>query len=95
VRTRVYFITLHTRPRNYCATNVFISSMAKCTTKVEVYKKTIMIRNKNKMLARKSEGKRSLGKHRYRWEDNIKMDNKEIGHEDVDWIHLAQDRIQW
>jgi hypothetical protein len=24
--------------------------------------------------------------------DDIKMDLKEIGYEDVDWIHLAQDR---
>jgi len=27
------------------------------------------------------------------WEDNIGMNVKEIGWEDVDWIHLAQDRI--
>jgi hypothetical protein len=30
-----------------------------------------------------------------RWEDNIRMDLREIGWEDVDWIHLAQDRNQW
>jgi hypothetical protein len=29
---------------------------------------------------------------RRRWEDNIKMDLREIGFGDVDWIHLAQDR---
>jgi hypothetical protein len=29
------------------------------------------------------------------WEDNIKMDLREIGFEDVDWIHLAQDRDRW
>jgi hypothetical protein len=27
-------------------------------------------------------------------EDNIKMDI-ESGFEDVDWIHLSQDRVQW
>ena len=27
----------------------------------------------------KSEGKRLLGKHAHRWEDNIKMNLKEIG----------------
>jgi hypothetical protein len=27
--------------------------------------------------------------------DNIKMDLREIGWEDVDWMHLAQDRHQW
>jgi hypothetical protein len=26
------------------------------------------------------------------WEDCVKMDFKEIGCEDVDWVHLAQDR---
>jgi hypothetical protein len=29
-----------------------------------------------------------------RWEDNIKMPLKERGCDDVDWIHLAQDRMQ-
>jgi hypothetical protein len=42
----------------------------------------------------KSEGKRPLGRHRRRWEDNIIMDLRRIGWEDVDWIHLAQDRGQ-
>jgi hypothetical protein len=27
--------------------------------------------------------------------DNIKMGLEEIGCEDVDWIHLAEDRVQW
>jgi hypothetical protein len=27
--------------------------------------------------------------------DNIKIDSKEIGYEDVDWIHLAQKKYQW
>ena len=38
------------------------------------------------------EGKSPLGRPRRRWEDNIKMDTKEIGWDSVDWIHLAQDR---
>jgi hypothetical protein len=29
------------------------------------------------------------------WEENIKMDLRETGCEDVDWIHLAQNRDQW
>jgi hypothetical protein len=37
----------------------------------------------------KSCGKRPLGRHRRRWEDNIRMDLREIG---LDWIHLDQDR---
>jgi hypothetical protein len=32
------------------------------------------------------------GRPRRRWEDNIKMDLREIGFGDVDWIHLSQDR---
>jgi hypothetical protein len=38
---------------------------------------------------------RPLGRPRRRWEDNIKVDLKEIGFGDVDWIHLAQDRDRW
>jgi hypothetical protein len=30
-----------------------------------------------------------------RWEDNIKMDLREIGFGDVDWIHWAEDRDRW
>jgi hypothetical protein len=33
---------------------------------------------------------RRLGRPRCRQEDNIKMDLKEIGCKDMDWIHLAQ-----
>jgi hypothetical protein len=31
----------------------------------------------------------------FRWEDNIRMDLREIGLEGVEWIHLAQDRDKW
>jgi hypothetical protein len=41
------------------------------------------------------EGKRQLGRPRYRWEDNIRMGLKETGWEVVDLIHLAQVRDQW
>jgi ribosome biogenesis protein Nip4 len=41
------------------------------------------------------EGERPLGRLKRRWEDNIRMDLREIGWEDVDWIHLVQDRDQW
>jgi hypothetical protein len=36
-----------------------------------------------------------LGTPVRRWEDNIKMDLREIGWEIVEWIHLAQDRDLW
>jgi len=46
-------------------------------------------------LVRKLEGKRPVEKPRCKWEDNIKVDLKEMGSEDVDWMHLAQDRDKW
>jgi hypothetical protein len=43
----------------------------------------------------KSEGKRSLGRARCRWVDNLRMDLREVGWGDVGWIGLAQDRDKW
>jgi hypothetical protein len=52
-------------------------------------------RNAYRILVGKSEGKRPRGRPRRRWMDNIKMDLKEIGWDDMDWIDLALDRDQW
>ena len=43
----------------------------------------------------KPEGKRPLGRHRRRWEGNIKMDLQELGGVCGDWMELAQDRDRW
>jgi hypothetical protein len=43
----------------------------------------------------KAEGKRPQGRHKNRWEDNIKMDLKKVGYGSVYWIELAQDRDRW
>ena len=43
----------------------------------------------------RNEGKRSLGRPRRRWEDNIKMDLKEVGCDARNWMDLAQDKDQW
>jgi hypothetical protein len=43
----------------------------------------------------KPDGKRPLGRPRRRWEDNIKMDFREIGRGGMDWINVAEDRDQW
>jgi hypothetical protein len=51
--------------------------------------------NAYKILVGRPEGKRPLGRPRRRWEDNIKMDLREIGFGVVDLIHLAQDRDHW
>jgi hypothetical protein len=40
------------------------------------------------------EGKRPQGRPRHRWEDNIKLDLREIGIDRANWIQLAQDRVQ-
>jgi len=43
----------------------------------------------------KTWGKEPLGRPKYRWEDNIKMDLQEVGCGGMDWIELAQDRDKW
>jgi hypothetical protein len=48
-----------------------------------------------RVLIGRPEGKRPLGRHIRRWEDNIKMDLREIEMDGANWIHLAQDRVQW
>jgi hypothetical protein len=52
-------------------------------------------KNAYRILVGKPEGKRPLGRSRRRWLDNIKMDLKERGWDDMDWIDLALDRDQW
>jgi hypothetical protein len=47
-----------------------------------------------RVLVGRPEGKRPLGRPRRRWEDNIKMDLREIGIDGANWIQLAQDRVQ-
>ena len=48
-----------------------------------------------RVLVGKPEGKKPLGRPRRRWEDNIKMDLKEVGCGGMDWIDLYQDRDRW
>jgi hypothetical protein len=50
------------------------------------------VRGACNILVGKPEG---LGRPRHRWEDNIKMDLREIVFGDVNWIDLAQDRDRW
>jgi len=42
-----------------------------------------------RILVRKPEGKRPLGRPRCRWEDNIKTDLQEVACGGVDWMELA------
>jgi hypothetical protein len=48
-----------------------------------------------RVLVGKPEGRKPLGRPRRRWEDNIKMDLREVGCGGADWIDLAQDRDRW
>jgi hypothetical protein len=48
-----------------------------------------------RVLVGRPEVKRPLGRPRRKWEDNIKMDLREIGIDGENWIQLDQDWIQW
>jgi len=48
-----------------------------------------------RVLARKAEGRRPLGRPRRRWVANIRMYLQEVGCEYMDWIGLAQGRDSW
>jgi len=52
-------------------------------------------RGEYRILVGKHEGKRPPGRHRRRWEDNIKMDLQEVVFGSMDWKELAQDRDSW
>ena len=46
------------------------------------------------VVAVRTDGKRTLGSPRHRWEGNIKVGLRDVGTY-VDWIQLAQDRDSW
>jgi hypothetical protein len=48
-----------------------------------------------RILVGRPEGKRPLGRPRGRWENNIKMNLREIGIDAANWVHLVHDRVQW
>jgi len=48
-----------------------------------------------RILVEKPEGKRPLGRHMGRCEDNIKMDLQEVVCGGMDWIELDQDMDRW
>jgi hypothetical protein len=48
-----------------------------------------------RFLVGRPEEKRPLGRPTRRWEDNIKMDLREIGIAGANWIQLVQDKVQW
>jgi hypothetical protein len=48
-----------------------------------------------RVLVGRPEGKRPLRRLRRRWEDNIKVDLREIGIDGANWIRMAQNMVQW
>jgi hypothetical protein len=48
-----------------------------------------------RILVGRPKWKRPLGSPRHRWEDNIKMDLREVEIDGENWIRLAQDRVRW
>jgi hypothetical protein len=53
------------------------------------------VRDVYRVLVGRPEDKRPLGRPRRRWEDNFEMGLRKIGIDGVDWIRLAQGRVQW
>jgi hypothetical protein len=51
-------------------------------------------RGVNRALVGKPEGKKSLGRPRLRWENNIKMDLQKVGCRNMDLIELGLDRYR-
>jgi hypothetical protein len=51
--------------------------------------------NAYKIFVKKPEGKNPIGRPWHRWQDNIRLDHRKIGKEDMDRVPPAQDRDQW
>jgi hypothetical protein len=76
--------------------------MSKETIKIKIYRTLTLHfdargggRSVYRVLVARPKGRRPLGRPRHKWEENIKMDLREIGVDATNWIRLAQDRVQW
>lgn len=52
-------------------------------------------RKTHKILVGKPEGRKPLGEHWCRLENNVQMDRKETRYEGLCRINLAQNRVEW
>jgi hypothetical protein len=66
-----------------------------CFNSTGSYKNMGKGRGVYRVLVGRPEGKRPLGIPRRRWEDNMKLDLREIGIDGANWIQMAQDMVQW
>jgi hypothetical protein len=53
------------------------------------------VRGVYRVMVGRPEGKRPVGRPRHRWEDNIKIDLRDIVMDGANCIWLAEDRVQW
>jgi len=53
------------------------------------------VRSVFRVFVGRPKGKRPLGRPRRRWEDNIKLDLRDVGIDGAIWIRLAQDKVRW
>ena len=82
-------------PNDLCSPNIVRVVKSRRMRWTEHVARTVEGRCLYTVLVGKSEGKRSLGGPRNRWNDNIKMDRQEVGCGGMEWIELAQDRDRW
>ena len=55
----------------------------------------LCVRTNFTFVTNKPEGRRSLGRSRRRWVDNIEMSLQEVGSGGMEWIELSKDRDTW
>jgi hypothetical protein len=79
----------------YCSPNVVMIIKSRRFICVGHVSRMEATRNTFKILVREPEGKTPIGRLRHRWEDNIKINLQEVGFEDADWIHLAENKSRW
>ena len=73
---KVYIIKIYSRLFNKVLTEEWVGHVARLGEGRGVYR----------VLVGKPEGRRPLGRPRRRWEDNIRMDLREVEYGCVDWM---------
>ena len=79
----------------YCSPNIVRVIKSRRMRWVGHVARMVEERGMYRVLVRKPEGRRPLGRPRRRWVDNIRVDLQEVGCGYMDWIGLAQDRDRW